>query len=288
MVAKSDGGFNKYKARTVLIRVALSLALWVMAILFVFPFLWMISTSFKPLIDVYKFPIEWIPKTFTTDGYKVLFAGDFSFLTFYKNSIFVAAMSLVGTFFSCTLAGYAYAKINFKGRDKLFLLKVSTTMIPSMVTMLPSFIIYRSLGLVNTLAALWLPLFFGGAFGVMLIRQNLVTVPNELIESAKMDGANHPYIYWHIALPNIKPAIATLLFMYFLWSWNDYERPLLYIQSRSMFTLPLAVKYFSNEQTSNVPAIMAANVVSLALIVVMFFVCQKYFIRSVVSSGIKG
>jgi multiple sugar transport system permease protein len=277
---------NGIKRQT--IRIVLSTLLWGLGILFVFPFLWMISTSFKPLKDVYSFPIRWIPETVSYDGYRSLFAGKFSFLTFYANSVFVAVMALAGTFFSCTLAGYAYAKIDFIGRDKLFLLKISTTMIPGMVTMLPSFIIYKTLGMVNTLAALWFPLFFGGAFGVMLMRQNMVSIPNEIIESARIDGANHPRIYWQIALPSVRPAIATLLFMYFLWTWNDYERPLLYIQSRELFTLPMAVKYFSNEQTSNIPAIMAANVVSLAVIVVMFFACQKYFVRSVISSGIKG
>jgi multiple sugar transport system permease protein len=248
----------------------------------------MVSASFKGVNSVYAFPIEWVPKEPTLAGYKNLFAGDFSFTTFYRNSVFVSAMALIGTFFSCTLAGYAYSKINFVGRDKLFLLKLSTTMIPGTVTMLPTFIIYRSLGLVNSLTALWLPLFFGGAFGVMLMRQNMLSIPNELIESAKIDGASHPRIYWKIALPCVRPSIATLLFMYFLWTWNDYERPLLYIQSRELFTLPFAVKYFANEHTSNVPAIMAANVVSMAIIIILFFVCQKYFVQSVVSSGIKG
>jgi multiple sugar transport system permease protein len=276
------------KAEDRTLKIFLSLLLWTGSLLCIFPFLWMISTSFKGVNDVYTFPIEWIPKNPTTAGYMHLFAGEFSFLTFYRNSIFVAAMAMVGTFFSCTLAGYAYSKINFFGRDKLFLLKLSTTMIPGMVTMLPTFIIYRTLGLVNTLTALWLPLFFGGAFGVMLMRQNMISVPNELMESAKIDGASHPRIYWSIMLPCVKPSIATLLFMYFLWTWNDYERPLLYIQSRELFTLPFAVKYFSNEQTSNVPAIMAANVISMAVIIVMFFVCQKYFVQSVVNSGIKG
>lgn len=276
------------KTRGIAAKAALSALLWVLGILCVFPFLWMLSTSFKGVNDVYTFPIEWIPKNPTAAGYLNLFAGEFSFLTFYRNSVFVAAMALVGTFFSCTMAGYAYSKINFAGRDKIFLVKLSTTMIPGMVTMLPTFIIYRTLGLVNTLTALWLPMFFGGAFGVMLMRQNMISVPNELIESAKIDGAGHPRIYWSIMLPSVKPSIATLLFMYFLWTWNDYERPLLYIQSRGLFTLPFAVKYFANEQTSNVPAIMAANVVSMSVILIMFFFCQKYFVRSVISSGIKG
>ena len=275
--------FKKYAVKTIL-----TILLWMLGLACIFPFLWMISTSFKGINDVYNFPIEWIPKKPVLDGYKNLFTGDFSFITFYRNSVFVASMALVGTFFSCSMAGYAYSKINFIGRDKIFLLKLSTTMIPGMVTMLPTFIIYRTLGLVNTLTALWLPMVFGGAFGVMLMRQNMISVPNELIESARIDGAGHPRIYWSIMLPSVKPAIATLLFMYFLWTWNDYERPLLYIQSRELFTLPFAVKYFANEQTSNVPAIMAANVVSMFVILIMFFFCQKYFVRSVISTGIKG
>ena len=276
------------KIKELSLRILLTVLLWALGILCIFPFLWMLSASFKGVNEVYAFPIEWIPSSPTLEGYRHLFAGEFSFITFYTNSVLVAAMALTGTFFSCTMAGYAYSKINFFGRDKLFLLKLSTTMIPGMVTMLPTFIIYRTLGLVNTLTALWLPMFFGGAFGVMLMRQNMISVPNELLESARIDGAGHPRIYWSIMLPSTRPAIATLLFMYFLWTWNDYERPLLYIQSRGLFTLPMAVKYFSNEQSSNVPAIMAANVVSMSVIIIMFFFCQKYFVKSVISSGIKG
>ncbi|GHU57985.1 ABC transporter permease [Spirochaetia bacterium] len=287
MNKKDTRSFLK-KAEPLAVKTIVSVILWAGGIIVIVPFLWMISTSFKGVNDVYTFPIEWIPTRPTVAGYLHLFAGEFSFLTFYRNSVFVAAMALVGTFFSCTMAGYAYSKINFVGRDKIFLLKLSTTMIPGMVTMLPTFIIYRNLGLVNTLTALWLPMFFGGAFGVMLMRQNMISVPNELMESAKIDGASHPTIYWRIMLPCVKPSVATLLFMYFLWTWNDYERPLLYIQSRGLFTLPFAVKYFSNEQSSNIPAIMAANVVSMSVIIIMFFFCQKYFVRSVVSTGIKG
>ncbi|MCL2832753.1 MAG: carbohydrate ABC transporter permease [Treponema sp.] len=279
---------KKLIAKKYTLKFILTVLLWALGIACIFPFLWMVSSSFKGINDVYSFPIEWIPKNPTLDAYKNLFAGDFSFVIFYRNSVFVAAMALAGTFFSCTMAGYAYSKINFFGRDKLFLIKLSTTMIPGMVTMLPTFIIYRTLGMVNTLTALWLPMVFGGTFGVMLMRQNMIAVPNELIESAKIDGAGHPRIYWSIMLPSVRPAVATLLFMYFLWTWNDYERPLLYIQSKNLFTLPFAVKYFANEQTSNVPAIMAANVVSMFIIIVMFFFAQKYFVRSVISSGIKG
>lgn len=269
-------------------KILLSLILWCGGIVMVVPFVWMVSASFKGMNDVFAFPIEWIPNPITTKGYELLFGGTVPFTTFYKNSIFVTVLTLVGTFFSCTMAGYAYTKINFFGRDKIFLMKLTTTMIPSMVTMLPTFIIYRSLGLVNTLTALWLPGIFGGAFGVFIMRQFFLSVPNELIEAGKIDGAGHPRIYWQIALPCSKSAIATLLFMYFIWTWNDYERPLLYLRDKALYTLPFAVKFFSDDQFQNVPAIMAANVCMLLPIVILFFFCQKYFIQSIVTSGVKG
>jgi len=254
----------------------------------IFPFLWMVSASFKGINDVFEFPIRWIPDPITTKGYQLLFSGKVPFGVFYKNSIIVAVLGLMGTFFSCTMAGYAYAKINFVGRDKIFLLKLSTTMIPSMVTILPTFTIYSKLGLVNTRAALWLPWFFGGAMGVFIMRQFFVSLPNELIEAARIDGASHPRIYWNIAIPSARPAIATLLFLYFISIWNDYERPLLYLRSRELFTLPFAVKYFADDQFQNYPAIMAANVCMLVPIIILFFVCQKSFVRSIITTGIKG
>jgi ABC-type sugar transport system, permease component len=269
-------------------KIFLSVLMWAAGFIMIFPFLWMISASFKGINDVFEFPIRWIPNPITFEGYKLLFGGTVPFTVFYKNSIIVAVLGLIGTFFSCTMAGYAYAKINFVGRDKIFLVKLSTTMIPSMVTILPTFMIYSKLGLINTRAALWIPWFLGGAMGVFIMRQFFVTLPNELIEAARIDGAGHPKIYWNIALPCSKSAISTLMFLYFIFIWNDYERPLLYLRSQELFTLPFAVKYFADSQFQNYPAIMAANVCMLIPIVILFFVAQKSFVQSIVATGIKG
>ena len=168
------------------------------------------------------------------------------------------------------------------------MLKLMTTMIPGMVTILPTYLLYSKLHLINTHAALWLPTFFGGAFGVFIMRQAFIALPRDLIEAAKIDGASHPRIYWNIALPNVKAAVATLLFMYFIWTWNDYEKPLLFLRDNHLFTLPFAVKYFADEQFQNYPAIMAANVLMLAPIIIFFFSCQKFFVKSLVTSGVKG
>lgn len=278
----------KSKATQITKKAILSLIIWFMGIIMVIPFIWMLSTSFKGMNDVFTFPIEWIPKNPTIKGYAALFSGKVPFLLYFLNSIKVSVIALTGTFFSCTMAGYAYAKVRFVGRDKIFMVKLMTTMLPGMVTMLPTYIIYSKLGLLNSHAALWLGYFFGGTFGVFLMRQAFVSIPDSIIESAKLDGASHFRIYWSIAMPNVKPAVSSLLFMYFLWSWNDYEKPLLYIWDQKKYTLPLAVKAFSDDQMQNYPAIMAANVIMLLPIMIAFVSCQEYFVESLVGSSVKG
>ena len=278
----------KAKQVEVIKKIVLTFIIWFFGIVMVIPFVWMLSTSFKGMNDVFTFPIEWIPSEPTLKGYKALFSGTIPFFTYFFNSVKVSAISLVGTLFSCTMAGYAYAKVKFAGRDRLFQMKLMTTMLPGMVTMLPTYIIYSKLGLLNTHMSLWIGYFFGGTFGVFLMRQAFLSIPDSMIESAKLDGASQFRIYWNIAMPNVLPSVASLLFMYFLWSWNDYEKPLLYIWKQSLYTLPLAVKAFSDDQMQNYPAIMAANVIMLLPIMIAFISCQKYFVESLVGSSTKG
>ncbi len=279
---------SQEKATKLLVKILVSLLVWILGIAMLVPFIWMLSTSFKGMNDVFSFPIEWLPKNPTLKGYIALFTGNVSFFTYFFNSIKVSVIAVAGTFFSCTMAGYAYAKVKFVGRDKIFLMKLITTMLPGMVTMLPTYIIYSKLGLLNTHASLWMGYFFGGTFGVFLMRQAFQSIPDSLIESAHLDGAGHFRIYWSIAMPNVKSSVSTLLFMYFLWSWNDYEKPLLYIWNVQKYTLPLAVKQFSDDQMQNYPAIMAANVMMLLPIMIAFVTCQDFFVESLVGSGVKG
>ena len=279
---------SQEKATKLLVKILVSLLVWILGIAMLVPFIWMLSTSFKGMNDVFSFPIEWLPKNPTLKGYIALFTGNVSFFTYFFNSIKVSVIAVAGTFFSCTMAGYAYAKVKFVGRDKIFLMKLITTMLPGMVTMLPTYIIYSKLGLLNTHASLWMGYFFGGTFGVFLMRHAFQSIPDSLIESAHLDGAGHFRIYWSIAMPNVKSSVSTLLFMYFLWSWNDYEKPLLYIWNVQKYTLPLAVKQFSDDQMQNYPAIMAANVMMLLPIMIAFVTCQDFFVESLVGSGVKG
>ena len=285
---KTKSARSRKPTENVAVRVVLTILIWFMGIAMIVPFVWMLSTSFKGINDVFSFPIEWIPKHPTLAGYQALFSGRVSFFTYLLNSVKVVVIALTGTLFSCTMAGYAYAKIPFFGRNKLFMIKLMTTMLPGMVTMIPTYMIYSRLHLIDTHTALWIGSFCGGTFGVFLMRQAFVTIPDSLIEAARVDGAGHWRTFWSVALPNVKTSVATLLFMYFLWTWNDYERPLLYIWSETKYTLPLAVKSFSDDQSTNFPAIMAANVFMLLPIMTFFITCQRFFVESLVSSGIKG
>lgn len=285
---KTKSARSRKPTENVVVRVVLTILIWFMGIAMIVPFVWMLSTSFKGINDVFSFPIQWIPRHPTLAGYQALFNGRVSFFTYLLNSVKVVAIALTGTLFSCTMAGYAYAKIPFFGRNKLFMIKLMTTMLPGMVTMIPTYMIYSRLHLIDTHAALWIGSFCGGTFGVFLMRQAFVTIPDSLIEAARVDGAGHWRTFWSVALPNVKTSVATLLFMYFLWTWNDYERPLLYIWSETKYTLPLAVKSFSDDQSTNYPAIMAANVFMLLPIMTFFITCQRFFVESLVSSGIKG
>jgi len=269
-------------------RFVVTAVFWGIGIIMVFPFLWMLSSSFKDTFTMFNYPIEWIPKVWNFNNYEKVWLKNVNFALYYWNSIKVTFFGLLGTLISCTAAGYAYSKIKFKGRNALFFMKLMTTMIPAQATILPTYVIYSTLRLTNTHTALWLTYALGGAFGVFLMRQNFMSMPTELIDAAKIDGANHPGILVRIAAPLSKPSIATLMFIYFIWIWNDYEKPLYFIRTRDMYTLQLATKLFQDDQFQDYAAIMAASVSVVAPIIILFFLAQKYFIQSVTSAGIKG
>jgi multiple sugar transport system permease protein len=200
----------------------------------------------------------------------------------------VTALSVAGTLLSCTMGGYAYAKIRFAGRDAIFLAKLATMIIPFQITMLPTFMIFTWLGLINTHAALWIPFFLGQPFGTFLMRQYFLKVPEELIDSGKMDGAGHPRILLRIALPLVQSGTSVLTFLYTVWAWNYYEGPLLYIRSTKLYTLPLALKYFRNEFATNYTAVMAAGVCMTVPVIAIFLFLQQFFIEDIASTGLKG
>lgn len=274
---------------TKLARIAISYAL---AASMLIPFLWMVSTSFKNPADVFEFPVRWIPKPFNWDGYRYVWQESrlgVSFYIFYLNSIKVSLFVLIGTYFSCSLAAYAYSKISFKGRDVIFLLKLSTMMIPFQVTMIPNFIMYRKLGLIDTHMSLWIASFLGSTFGVFLLKQFFASIPDEMIEAARIDGASHLTIYRKLAMPLTKPALVTLMVLTFIATWNNYEAPLLYLRTPSLYTIPIGLKVMVDDAASvHYPGIMAGVVSSLIPILLLFVAAEKYFVKGVTFTSVKG
>lgn len=255
------------------------------ALLMIMPFVWSVATSFKNARDV-----------FTTAPFELTFPLDFSaynemlsridFFRYATNTFIVAGAITVGQLFTCSLSGYAFAKIKFPGRDAIFLIFLSTLMVPAAVTLIPNFIIMRSFQLLDTLTALVLP-FLGSAYGTFLMRQYYLTFPDELTDAAKLDGCNPFTFYLRILLPNSKPILATLALLTFQAFWNDFQWPLIVINSESNRTLQVGLSYLRNEHYINWPLLMAASVLTTLPIIVLFLLAQKQLVQSVKLSGIK-
>ncbi|MNI51827.1 L-arabinose transport system permease protein AraQ [compost metagenome] len=203
------------------------------------------------------------------------------------NSIKITAATVVGCLITSSLAGFAFAKIRFKGREGLFLLYLATMIIPSQVLLLPRFITFNWMGLIDTHAAIILPGIFT-VFGTFLMRQFFSTIPNELLEAAQIDGAGIFRTFWRICLPLTKPALVTLVILTFTWHWNEYENPLIFLRSKELYTIPLGLTNYMDENTTDYAMIMTASVSALLPLILVVLVCQKWFVEGVASTGLKG
>jgi multiple sugar transport system permease protein len=253
------------------------------------PFFWMISTSLKIQGDVYKFPVEWFPKLPQFGNYKTVWLDqDPPFFIYYWNSIKIAVICVIGDLITSSLAAYAFARLQFKGRDQLFLLYLVTMMIPFQVLMVPQFMLFRWMGIYNTHWALILPRLFT-PLGTFLLRQYFLTVPFELSEAARVDGASEFRTFWRIVLPLAKPALASLAILSFVWRWNDYEGPLIFLTNRQLYTVPLGLTNFIDEAGNQQDTlIMAASVSAFLPILIVFLLGQKYFIEGITAGSVKG
>jgi multiple sugar transport system permease protein len=252
------------------------------------PFLWTLSSSLKPFGAGIKFPPEFIPKVIFWGNYPKVFEM-IPFLNFFKNSIFVTGMAMFGELLSASMVAYAFARLRFPGRDKLFYLVLATMMVPYPVTMVPTFIIFRLLNMVGSYLPLILPPFFGPAFSIFLLRQFFLTINKELDEAAKVDGANEFTIYWRIIMPLAKPALATIAIFSFMANWNDFISPLIYLSNSEMYTLALGVNYLrSFRGGGDLSVQMAASVMFMAPCVILYFIAQRNIVQGIVTTGLKG
>ena len=257
-----------------------------LAAIMLLPLAWMLVTSIETLSESRHFPPTIIPSGIHWENYPhALDAAPFG--RFFANSLVVTLTAVAGNLVFCSLAGYAFARLRFFGRDVIFIVLLATLMVPFQVTMIPTFLIVQHLGLVNTLGALIAPNLVT-PFGIFLLRQFFRTLPAELEEAARMDGASRLGVLFKVVLPNAKPVLATLAVITFLWSWNDFLWPLIAISSPDQMTLQLGLSSFQGAHQTNWPLLMAGNVMSLVPMLIVFVLAQRYFVQSVAGTGLKG
>ncbi len=249
------------------------------------PFLWMISTAFKLPAD--QFTRALIPNPFTTQNFEQLWT-ILPFSTLIWNSFKIAMLNTVGQLLTCAMGAFVFAVVSFRFRELLFLALLGTLMIPYQVTIIPNFIIFKALGLYGTQVPLWLPAFMGGAFGTFLLRQYFLTIPLDLAEAARVDGASLLRIFWSIYLPLAKPALAALAIFSFLGSWNNLLTPLIYLPSDlQQTTLPVGLSLLQQQYSGRWTIMMAGSLVSIAPIIIVFFFAQRFFIEGIALSGVR-
>ncbi|PAD32485.1 carbohydrate ABC transporter permease [Paenibacillus sp. 7523-1] len=258
-----------------------------LAVVMIIPFLWMISTSLKTPAEVFKYPIEWIPSNLTWEHHQKVWSGAKSFATYYLNSLKISIIGMVGATFLSAFAAYGFARIEFKGRNTLFLLYLSMMMIPPQVLFVPKFIMFEWAGIYNTHLALILPGLFT-IFGVFMLRQFFLSIPNEISESAFIDGAGHFRIFFRLILPLAKPALATLAIIDFSWQWNDYENALVFLIDENLYTVPLGLQNFILENTVDYNGMMAAASAGIIPMIIVFAIGQRYIIQGLTNSAVKG
>jgi len=257
-------------------------------VVLILPFLWVLSTSLKGDEQIFVIPPEFIPKTFHWESYTEVFER-MPFLTYFLNSTFITIIAIIGTVFSSSLVAYAFACLRWPGRDTVFILVLATMMLPVQVTMIPVFVLFKDIGWLNTFKPLTVPAFLGGgAFNIFLLRQFFLSIPASLFDAARIDGCSEFRIYYRIALPLAKPALATVAILTFLFTWNDFLGPLIYLSDQLKGTLALGLAMFTGQHQTEWRLLMAASVLMMLPVIIIFFFFQKYFIQAFTTSGIKG
>ncbi len=273
--------------RAVIAKIAIYLILIIIALMMLIPFLWMLSASIKTDREVFVMdPFVWIPKIPRWSNYSAIWT-KIPFGKFVENTMFLTIVVTILQLLTSSFAAYAFAKLEFKHRDKLFLAYIATIAMPWQVYMVPQFIMMRRMGLNDKLLAIICLQAFS-AFGVFMMKQFYMDIPDELCEAARIDGMSEYGIYLRIMLPLSRPALATLTIFTFVATWNDYLGPLIYLKSQAKKTIQLGLKMFISQYSSDYGLIMAGSVLSLIPVLLMFLLLQRYFVEGVASTGLKG
>jgi multiple sugar transport system permease protein len=265
----------------------LQLVLIGLGVTFVLPLYWMILTSVKPDVQIFVYPPVWWPATFVWSNYPSGLTY-VPFILYMKNSALYSTAAVVGAMFSNPLAAYSFSRLRWPGRDAMFIITIATLMLPGTVTLIPVFIIFRNLHWVNTYLPLIVPTFLGSPFYIFLLRQFMMTIPNELSDAARIDGTGEFGIYWRIMLPLIRPALAAVALFEFIRGWKDFLGPLIYLNSDKLYTVSVGLQQYKQEFNTQWAFLMAASTTATIPIIILFYLTQKTFIQGITLTGIKG
>ena len=258
------------------------------AVLFVVPLVWMVLSSLKTAPEVFARPFHWLPARVQWQNYATVWMNEeASMLRAFANTLYIALFSIIGQMFISSLAAYSFAKINFKGKQVVFMLFLSSMMVPSQLTIIPRFMLFKTIGLYNNLWAIILPAFFG-ATSIFMLRQFYMGLPNDLIEDAKIDGAGHLRIFLRIMLPLTKAALMSLIILAFISSWNEYMAPLIFLVKKELYTVSQNIQWYMLDEFKEHNLTMAAATSAIVPVVILFIVGQKYFVEGIATSGVKG
>jgi multiple sugar transport system permease protein len=259
-----------------------------LGLVFLLPFAWMVSTSLKPLNETMALPPRWLPSEPQWQNYPDAMRAMGPFWLYARNSLLLALLNVVGTVASSALVAYGFSRIEWRGRDNVFLLLLATMMIPFPVVMVPVYTLFRDLGWIGSFKPLWVPSFLAGAFNVFLLRQFFLSIPKDLTEAARIDGCSEFRIFWQIILPLAKPALLTVALFQFMATWNDFLGPLIFLVRQEQFTLALGLQNFQSVQGgTSWHYLMAASTLVVIPVMVLFFLTQRTFIRGISTTGLK-
>ncbi len=267
-------------------KIILTVLLFLFGVACIFPFVFMLSSSFKPLNEIFVYPIKLIPENFILTNYIEVFSEKYDFVRWYGNTLTMVILIIVLKIGVVTLTAYAFARLRFKGRDVLFLVLLSSMMIPPDAVIVPKYVIFKAFGIVDSMWSIILPSIFD-VFFVFMVRQFFLAIPETLSEAAIIDGCSHFKIYSRIILPLAKPAIVTMVLFTFIWAWNDYMGPYIFITSPEKQMLSVGIKMFQVNNAVDYGLQMAAATLVLVPILIVFLFCQKYFIEGIATSGMK-
>lgn len=275
-----------FRQRDLLQQVVIHLILLSAVTLMLIPLAWTLSTSLKPPGEVFDFPPKWIPSRILWSNY-IEATTAINFFQYLWNSVVITGLSIVGKVISITLVAFSFARLRWWGRNTLFLIMLATMMLPPHVTLIPQFILFKYLNWINTFKPLIVPAFFGGPWLTFLVRQFLMTLPRDLDDAARIDGCSSFGLYWRIIMPLAKPAILLIIIFVFNGTWNEFLMPLIYLQSQEKFTLALGLRMFQGEASASWHLLMAASILTMLPVLILFFAAQKYFIQGIVFTGVK-